>query len=97
MCTSTSEKYVLNDLFLSMCDTRLTSTVLLLICVARCSLEEFNVLCYLFFKNPCLSVQFVTDGHSMGRKWLTGCGDLASWFFFMGVSIFITFDGPLSQ
>jgi len=37
-----------------------------------------------------LSVKFVTGGHTKGRKWFTGCGDLASWIFFMGVSILIT-------
>jgi len=40
---------------------------------------------------PCLSVKFVTDRHTVGRKWFTGCGDLAIWiFFFMGFSILIT-------
>jgi len=37
-------------------------------------------------------VKFVTDGHTVRRKWLTGCGDLASWILFMGASIFITSD-----
>ena len=76
-----------------MCDTMLASyTVSLLIDVACCSLEEFNVLSYLFFKDfyPCLSVKFVTYGHTVGRKGLTGCGDSVSWTFFMGVSILIT-------
>jgi len=50
------------------------------------------VLSYLFFIDfcPCLSVKFVTDGHTVERKGLTGCGDLASWIFFIGVSILIT-------
>jgi len=29
------------------------------------------------------------DGHYVRRKKLTGCGDLTSWIFFMGVSILI--------
>jgi len=36
-------------------------------------------------------VIFVTDGHTVGRKRLTGCGDLASFIYFIGVSILITF------
>jgi len=39
---------------------------------------------------PRVSVKFFTDGHTVGRKWLTGCGDSASWFYFMGVCILIT-------
>jgi len=45
---------------------------------------------YLQYFYPCLSVKFVTDGHTVGRKWFTGCSDLASWNFFMRVSILIT-------
>jgi len=79
----------LNDLFSSMCDTKLTSdTFSLLIDVAFCSIEELNVvISFLKYFYPCLSVKFVTDGPIVGRKWLTGCGDLASWVFFMGGSI----------
>ena len=42
-----------------------------------------------FFQDfyPCLSFKFVTDEHTVVRKWLTGCDDLASWIVFMGVSI----------
>ena len=83
----------LNDLFPSMCDTRLTSyTIALLINVEFCNIEELNVLSYFFLQDfyPCLSVKFVMDGHTVGRKWFTGCGDLASWIFFIGVSILIT-------
>jgi len=75
-----------------MCDSRLTSyTVSLLIDVPLCCIEELNVISYFFFKDfyPCFSVKFVTNGHTVGQKWLTGCGDLASWIFFMGVSILI--------
>ena len=39
---------------------------------------------------PYLSVKFVTDGHTVGPKWLTGCGDLASWILFTRVSILKT-------
>ena len=49
-----------------------------------CSIEELKDL------YPCLSVKFITDGHTVGWKWLTGCGDLASWIFFMEVSKRIT-------
>jgi len=82
----------LNDCFPSMCDTRLTSsTILLLINVEFCSIEELNVLSYFFLQDfSCLSVKFVVDGHTVGRKWFTGCGDLASWIFVMGVSIIFT-------
>jgi len=76
-----------------MCDTRLTSyTISLLINDKFCRIEELHVLSYFFLQDfyPCLSVKFVTDGHTVGRKWLTGCDDLASWIFFMGVSILIT-------
>jgi len=45
---------------------------------------------FLQYFYPCLSVKFVTDGHTVGREWFTGCSDLASWIFFMGVSILIT-------
>jgi len=57
-----------------------------------CGIEELNVLSYFFLQDfyPCLSVKFVTDGHTVERKWFTGCGDLASWIFFMEVSILIT-------
>jgi len=80
-----------------MCDTRLTSfTVSLLIDVTLCSNEELNVLSY-FFANPCFSVIFVTDGHTVVQKMLTGCGDLASWNFFMGVSMIITSDWVFVQ
>ena len=50
------------------------------------------MLSYSFFKDfyPRLYVKFVTDGHTVGRKWLTGCGELAGWIFLMGVSILIT-------
>jgi len=60
---------------------------------ALCSIEELNVFIYSFIQRffyPCLSVTFVTDGHTVGRKWLTSCGDLASWIFVMGVIILIT-------
>jgi len=49
----------LNDLFPSMCDTRLTSySISLLIKVEFCSIEELNVLSYFFLQEfyPCLSV-----------------------------------------
>ena len=61
----------LNDFFPCMCDTRLTSyTILLLINVEFYSIEELNVLSYCFLQDfyPCLSVKFVTDGHTVGRK-----------------------------
>ena len=66
-------------------------TVSLLVDVAFCSLEEFDVLSSLFFKDfyPCLSVKFVMYGKTVGRKWLTGCNDSVSWIFFMGVSLLI--------
>jgi len=76
-----------------MCDTRLTNyTIALLINVKFCSNEKLNVFSYFFLQDfyPCLSTKFVTDGHTVGRKWLTGCGYVASWIFFMGVSILIT-------
>jgi len=76
-----------------MCDTRLTSyATSLLINVEFGSIEEWNVSSYFFSQEfyLCLSVKFVTDGHTVGRKWFTGCGDLASWIVFMGVSILIT-------
>jgi len=59
--------------------------------VEFCSIKELNVLSYFFSQDfyPCLSVKFVTDGHTVGRKWFTGCGDLASGIFSMGVSILI--------
>jgi len=74
------------------CDTRLLShTILLLLDVASCSIEELNMLSYLFFKDfLSMSVSHVTDGQTGGRKQLTGCGDLASWVFFMRVNILIT-------
>ena len=45
----------LNYFLPSMCDTRLTSkTILLLINVEFCSIEELNVLCYFFLQDfPC--------------------------------------------
>jgi len=48
-------------------------------------MEELNVLSNYFFQDlyACLSVKFVTDGHTVRRKRFTGCGDLASWIFFM--------------
>jgi len=65
-----------------MCDTRLSSyTISLLINVEFCSIEELNVLCYFFSLQDfylCLSVKFVTDGHTVGRKWFASLGDLAS-------------------
>jgi len=76
-----------------MCDTRFTSyTISLLINVEFYSIEELNALSSFFLQDfyLCLSVKFVTDGHTVGRKWFTGCSDLASWIFFMGVSILIT-------
>ena len=80
--------------FPSMCDTRITSYILisLLLNVEFCSIEELNVIRYLFLQDfyQCLSVKCVTDGHTVERKWFTDCGDLASWIFFMGVSILIT-------
>jgi len=82
----------LNDLFPNMFDTRLTScTIVLLINVKFSSIEEFYSFCYYFLQDLylCLSVKFVTDGHTVGRKWFT-VGDLASWIFFMGVSLLIT-------
>jgi len=81
-----------NDFFPSMFNTRLTSySVSLLIDVAFRSIEELNVLSYFFYKDfyPCLSVIIVTDGHTVGQKWFTGCRDLTSWIFFMGVSIYL--------
>jgi len=56
------------------------------------SIAELNVLSYFFLKYfyPYLSVKFVTDGHTVGRKWCNGCGNVASCIFFMGVSILIT-------
>ena len=74
-------------------DTRLTSyTISLLINIEFYSIEELNMFSYFFLQYfySCLSVKFVTDGHTVGRKWFTGCSDLASWIFFMGVSILIT-------
>ena len=64
-------------------------TISLLINVEFCSIEELNVLSYFFLQYfyPCLSVKFVTNGHTVGRKWLTGCGDFASWIIFIEVSI----------
>jgi len=79
--------------FPGMCDTRFTSyTISLLKNVEIYSIEELNVLSYVFLQDlyPCLSVKFVTDGHTVRRKWFTGCSDLASWIFFIGVSILIT-------
>jgi len=32
----------------------------------------------------------ICHGHTVGRRWFIGCGDLAGWIFFMGVSILIT-------
>jgi len=62
-----------------MCDTRLTSyTISILINVEFCSIEELNVLSFFSKIFIHLSVKFVTDGHTVGRKWFTGCGDLAS-------------------
>jgi len=59
-----------------MCVIRLTFyTISLLINVEFCSIEELNVL-----KRNSLRFSFM----------FTGCGDLASWIFFMGVSILIT-------
>jgi len=81
------------NFFPSICDTRLTSyTISLLKNVKFCSIEELNVLSYFFLQDlyPCLSFKFVTDGHTVGRKWFNGYGDVASWIFFMGVSILIT-------
>ena len=89
----------LNDIFPSMCDTRLTSdTISLLINVKFFSIEELNVLSYIFLQDfyPCLSVKFVTDGQTVGRIRFTCCGGLASWIFFKGVSILITFGWVLS-
>ena len=67
--------------FPNMCDTRLTSyTISLLINVEFYSIGELNVLSYFVLQDfyPCLSVKFVTDGHTVRRKWFTGCSDLAS-------------------
>ena len=51
-------------------------------------------MCYVTFFSkifyPRLSVKFVTDGHTVGRKWFTDCGDLASWMFLTGVGILVT-------
>jgi len=83
----------LNDFFPGMCDTRLTSyTISLLINVDFYNIEELSMLSYFFLQYfyPSLPVKFVTDGHTVGRKWFTGCIDLASWIFFMGVSLLIT-------
>jgi len=83
----------LNYFFPSMCDTRLTSyTISLLINDEFCSDEELNVLSYFFLQDfyPCLSVKFVTDGHTVGWKWFNGCGDVVSRIFFMAVIILIT-------
>jgi len=62
-----------------MCDTRLT--ISLLINVDLCGIEELNVLSYFFLQDiyPCWSFKFVMDGHTVGRKWFTGCSELASW------------------
>jgi len=69
----------LNDIVPSMCDTRLKScTALLLLDVTYCSIEKFNVLSYLFLRFFIHVCQFVTDGHTLGRKCLTSHGDLAS-------------------
>jgi len=79
--------------FPSMCDTMLTSyTISLLKNVEFCSIEELNLLSYFFLQYvyTCLSVTFVTDGHTVGRKWFNGCGDVVSWIFFMEVSKLIT-------
>jgi len=75
-----------------MFDTRLTSySISLLIYVELCSIEELTLLSYFFLQDfyPYLFVK-VTDGHTVGRKWFTACGDLASWILFMGVGILIT-------
>jgi len=54
-------------------------------------IEELNVLSYFFqIFYPRLFLKFGTDGYIVGRKWLTGCGDLTSWIFFIGVSILMT-------
>jgi len=70
-------------LFPSVCDTSLTSYTISLLNVAFCSIEELNLFTsiYFFLQDfyPCLSFKFVTDGHTVGRKWLTGCGDFSSW------------------
>jgi len=57
------------------------------------------MLSYSFFKDfyPRLYVKFVTDGQTVGRKWLTGCGELAGCIFLMGVSILITSDWVFVQ
>jgi len=49
-------------------------------------------MCFFFLQDlyPRLSVKFVTDGHTVWRKWFTGCCDLTSWIFFMRVGILIT-------
>ena len=76
------------------CDTRITSyTISLLITVEFCSIEELNVLSYFFLQDCylCLFVKFVTDRHTVRRKWFTSCVDFASWILFMGVSMLITF------
>jgi len=76
-----------------MSDTRhISYTISLLVNVEFCSDEELNVFNYFFLQDfyPCLSVKFVTDGHTVGRKWFNGCGAMVSWIFFMGVSILIT-------
>jgi len=59
-------------------------------CISLYGGIEFVTLLFAQDLYPCLSVKFVTDGHTVGRKWLTGCGELTNWIFFMGVSILIT-------
>ena len=61
--------------------------------VAWCSSEGLNVISYFFsqrFFYSCLSVTCMTGGHIVGRKLLTGCGDLANSIFFMGANILIS-------
>ena len=67
-------------------------TMSLLINVEFCGIEDLNVLSYFFLQDfyLCVSVKFVTDGHTVGRKWFNGCGAVVSWSFFTGVSILIT-------
>ena len=66
----------LNEFLPGICDTRLTSyTISLLINVELYSIEELNMLSCFFLQYfyPCLSVKFVTDRHTVGLKWFTGC------------------------
>ena len=77
-----------------MCDSRLASYIVFNFIIKNDEfyrIEDLNAFSN-FFSKRCVSmfVTFVTDEHTVGRKWFTVCGDLASWIFFMEVCILIT-------